>query len=472
MNIIELITSHNSYDAEMAQTLLMCHHSFITSVELLKCLVYRYETIIPPPNLNSREFQTWFEIKCKPIQQNVLKVVGFWIKNYFQEDFALNEILTSNARDFIDKVVVIDWEVNGKLLLGTLDLQFANMGMINIQSKQQVSKQFVPKVLGIFSGFDPNSIFLDASKILDLDPGEFAKQLTLFEFEEFSVVRPSECLDQIWSAKIQKELAAAKLQALSRKEHSSKKAQFKEYMSAPESAIAKMIARTNKLSLWIATTIISCTNPKLRLQVLKYFAHCAIKCRELHNYNGITGIVAGISMAPVARLHKTWRKFGKYYQGIFVDYEDAAAVVSPKGQYANYRKELKDIALPAIPFLGVYLTDITFIELGNTEVIANPADPNPSRSNRIINFDKCRKISAVIKEIQRFQVVKFSYSALDGLQEFFGRIGETTTTFSSSNDTNPGLSGLSISSEDKLYNQSLLLEPREAEVGDDSDDET
>ena len=44
--------------------------------------------------------------------------------------------------------------------------------------------------------------------------------------------------------------------------------------------------------------------------------------------------------------------------------------VSPKGQYSNYRKSLKELSRPAIPFLGVYLTDLTFIELGNQDFIS------------------------------------------------------------------------------------------------------
>ncbi|KAJ3031069.1 UNVERIFIED_CONTAM: hypothetical protein HDU68_006657 [Siphonaria sp. JEL0065] len=484
--LVELITSHNSYDSEMAAILLMCHHSFATSVELLKTLTCRYESIVPPSNLNEREFTAWFEIKVKPIQQkqvdvfctndnlkqnSVLKVLVSWISLYFEEDFMQNEILLSNARDFIEKVVLIDWEVNGKLLLGTMDLKMVTIGTCNQTHQPKQGLKLVPKTFGLFSGIDPAVLFSDATRILELDPLEFAKQLTISEFEDFLLVRASECLDQIWASKIEKERAAARLQALGRKT-AGKTCASKEYVSSPQSAISRMISHTNNLTIWIATVLISTSNIKIRVILLKYFAQCAIKCRELKNYNGITGIVAGLSMAPVARLHHTWRKFNKHYPSICAEYEQTAEIVSPKGQYSSYRKEMKDIKLPAIPFLGLFFTDLTFIDLGNPELLPN-TNANPSRNSRIINFDKCKKVHGVIKEIQKFQATPFPWQPIEGIQDFLGRIGETKARFSSENALveEISLSGLGIATEEELYTQSLVIEPKEEEQDDDSDEE-
>ncbi|KAI9351245.1 ras guanine nucleotide exchange factor domain-containing protein [Obelidium mucronatum] len=469
--LVELITSHNNYESELASILLMCHHSFTTSVELLKCLTARYEGIIPPSNLNEREFTAWFEIKVKPIQQNVLKVLATWISLYFEEDFVQNEILFSNTRDYIDKVILADWEVNGKLLLGTMDLKMAAIGTNQTHQAKQALLKVVPKAFGLFSGIDPAVLFSDATRIVELDPLEFAKQLTISEFDDFLLVRASECLDQIWASKIEKERVAARLQAMGRK--TAGKACTKEYTSSPQSAISRMISHTNNLTIWIATVIISASNVKIRVILLKYFAQCAIKCRDIKNYNGITGIVAGLSMAPVARLHRTWRKFNKHYPSICAEYEQTAEIVSPKGQYASYRKEMKDIKLPAIPFLGLFFTDLTFIDLGNPELLPN-TDINASRKVRLINFDKCKKIHGVIKEIQKFQATPFQWQAIEGVQNFLSRIGETKAKFSTepigvSEDLS--LSGLGVATEEELYTQSLVIEPKEEEQDEDSDDE-
>jgi son of sevenless-like protein len=117
--------------------------------------------------------------------------------------------------------------------------------------------------------------------------------------------------------------------------------------------------------MWVATKIVYSPTLKARVNALKYFAQTALYCREYKNFNGVTGIVAGLAVAPVSRLHKTWAAFAEKFPKTSTAYHDLAELVSPKGQYGNYRKVLKELTPPAIPFLGVYLTDLTFVELGN-----------------------------------------------------------------------------------------------------------
>ncbi|KAJ3283247.1 cell division cycle- protein, partial [Blyttiomyces sp. JEL0837] len=305
-----------------------------------------------------------------------------------------------------------------------------------------------------------------------VDPLELARQLTLIEFDHFVKVQSHECLEQIWAGKITKEREAARIKAVGKK--SGKGAAGGSLSTGGggvskdsgdgriETGISRMINHTNQLTLWVATTIVSCENIKVRLNTLKYFVQCALKCREINNFNGITGIVAGLSMAPIARLHKTWQAFAEKWPTLSEDYEKLADIVSAKGQYASYRRELKDLKLPAIPFLGVYLTDITFIELGNPDFLPE---------SRLINFDKRRKVSSVIKEIQRYQTVPYNFTSVEGIKQFLSRLGEpiSATTTSETNDDN-SMKALCVMNDDDLYAQSLIVEPR-AEEDDDEDED-
>ena len=122
-------------------------------------------------------------------------------------------------------------------------------------------------------------------------------------------------------------------------------------------------------------------------------------------------------------------------------------LVSPKFQYANYRKCLKDLPVPAIPFLGVYLTDLTFLDLGNSDFL-----PDTS----FINFEKRRKVFNLIREIQRYQQTQYALQPVSQIQEFMRRLGESKTT----EDVN-------LMTEDQLYDKSMEVEAKEESSDDD-----
>jgi len=60
--------------------------------------------------------------------------------------------------------------------------------------------------------------------------------------------------------------------------------------------------------------------------------------------------------------------------------------------YKMYRQHIKIVSPPCIPFLGVYLKDLTFIEDGNLNLV-----------NGLINFSKRKQLSDVIQSLLQFQ---------------------------------------------------------------------
>jgi len=66
------------------------------------------------------------------------------------------------------------------------------------------------------------------------------------------------------------------------------------------------------------------------------------------------------------------------------------------------------------PFLGVYLTDLTFIEDGNGDFVPDPNNPD----KRLINFDKRRKISRSIAEIKLYQQEPYPFYDIVEIQNF------------------------------------------------------
>lgn len=61
--------------------------------------------------------------------------------------------------------------------------------------------------------------------------------------------------------------------------------------------------------------------------------------------------------------------------------------------YAVYRAKVRSAQLPALPYVGLFLSDLTFVHVGN-----KPTRPSSIDSRRqVINFDKYEKLKNIIK---------------------------------------------------------------------------
>merc|ERR1712146_168540 len=89
-------------------------------------------------------------------------------------------------------------------------------------------------------------------------------------------------------------------------------------------------------------------------------------------------IISGLQSAAVYRLKKTWAGVRNKNINKFEEFKE---LMSNRGSYKNFRDALHHAEPPAIPYLGVYLTDLTFIEDGNANELGE-----------LINFSKRRKI--------------------------------------------------------------------------------
>lgn len=103
--------------------------------------------------------------------------------------------------------------------------------------------------------------------------------------------------------------------------------------------------------------------------------------------------------------------------------------------FQEYREMIHSVNPPCIPFLGIYLQDLTFIEDGNADYI--------QKSTRLINFAKRQKTAEVIREINQFQSLPYVYQVIPELQAFI------KSSLERSRDV------------DTLYERSIQLEPRE-----------
>eukprot|EP01088_Endostelium_zonatum_P014277 TRINITY_DN3065_c0_g1_i1.p1 TRINITY_DN3065_c0_g1~~TRINITY_DN3065_c0_g1_i1.p1 ORF type:complete len:564 (-),score=87.49 TRINITY_DN3065_c0_g1_i1:81-1772(-) len=198
---------------------------------------------------------------------------------------------------------------------------------------------------------------------------ELAEQLTLIELDMFKVIREREFLNLNWKKP-------------EKKRHSKH--------------IVKMVDRFNKVSFWVGTRIVREKDIKKRTSLLKRFIILADKCRELNNFNTLMEVLAGLNLHPVQRLKQTWANLSDKYISTMQGLEQ---LMESKKNYTMYREKLHYLAEnkeSTLPYLGVYLRDLTFIEENTTFL---------KEQNTLINYEKIQLIGQVIREVQYFQKV-------------------------------------------------------------------
>ena len=137
-------------------------------------------------------------------------------------------------------------------------------------------------------------------------------------------------------------------------------------MKAPN--LTKLIAHTNRLSIWVASTIL---REKTIIKRRKVMNQMILLCQylfNLRNYHSVMGVLAGLASSPVARLKFTKRELPAKTTKILADIENE---MSSASSFRVYRQNLHKDRSACVPFLGVILSDLTFMEDGNPDFTEN-----------------------------------------------------------------------------------------------------
>jgi len=166
-----------------------------------------------------------------------------------------------------------------------------------------------------------------------------------------------------------------------------------------------MIRRFNHVSRWIAAELVAENNVRKRGKVLSHILHTLKYLQELNNFSAIFQIVAGLGNSSVHRLAKTFALLDSKDKKML---EEMRFFTNPNKSWANYRNALHGANPPCVPFIGVFQTDLTFIE-----------DGNPAKfSSGLVNFKKCRLVASVIAEIQQYQLKPYNLTEVPSIMEY------------------------------------------------------
>ncbi|UNI19677.1 cell division cycle- protein [Purpureocillium takamizusanense] len=398
--LVEQLTRHDKLDPNLNNTFLLTYRSFTSARELFELLVKRFG-IQPPEGISQQDYEAWRDRKQKPIRFRVVNILKSWLDNFWMEEhneeskqlirdvytFARDTVKSTETPGSGPLMAVLDQRLSGKEAGARRMVQTVN---------QSAPTPIVPKNM-------------KKLKFLDIDVTEFARQLTIIESRLYGKIKAAECLNKTWQKKVGE--------------------------GEPDAApnVKALILHSNQMTNWVAEMILAQQDVKKRVVVIKHFVSVADKCRGLNNFSTLTSIISALGTAPIARLKRTWDQVPQRTQGVL---ETMRRLMASTKNFGEYREALHAANPPCIPFFGVYLTDLTFIEDGIPSII---------KKTNMINFAKRAKTAEVIRDIQQYQNVVYSLQPVPELQDYI-------------------LSNMQAAGDvHEMYDKSLMIEPRERE---------
>lgn len=398
--LVEQLTRHDRLDSPFNNTFLLTYRSFTTAPELFDMLVKRW-VIQPPPGLAGQDLQTWIDQKQKPVRFRVVNIIKSWFDNYWMEsnDEASQQLMQRVYNFAKDTVQSTSTPGAGPLMTAIeqrMRGQDASSKKLILTMNSQAPPPIVPKNM-------------KKLKFLDIDALEFARQLTIIESRLYGKIKPTECLNKTWHKKVG------------------------DPSLDPAANVKALILHSNQLTNWVAQMILTQADVKRRVVVIKHFVAIADKCRSLNNFSCLTSIISALGSAPIHRLNRTWQQVNARTTQVL---ESMRKLMGSTKNFLDYREALTKAVPPCIPFFGIYLTDLTFIEDGIPSII---------KKSQLINFAKRAKTAEVIRDIQQYQNVPYGLQPVQELQEYILHNMQTA------GDVH------------EMYERSLQVEPRERE---------
>ncbi|KIW17894.1 hypothetical protein PV08_05089 [Exophiala spinifera] len=413
--LVERLTAHDSTpDASFVSTIYLTFRLFARPEEFASALAVRFDYVAENPRITS------------PVRLRVYNVLKGWMESHWRhdcDDTAL-PVIVGFARESMVPVLP---------MAGNRILELADQ----VSSS---NKPLVPRVVSAMGKtttssatyIDPSTPFpnpvmsksqLSALKtwrmggatvsILDFDPLELARQITLKTSKIFCSILPEELLGTEWTKR----------------------------SSSLAVNVRAMSTLSTDISLLVFDSILQLEEPKRRAAIVKQWVKIANKCLELRNYDTLMAIVCALDSTNIKRLRKTWEGVPQKTKSVF---DELCKVIDVSKNYSTLRQRVQSHLPPCLPFIGVYLTDLTMVDTAYPGTRSLTTDQGKIT---VINLDKHMNTAKIISDLQRFQV-PYRLAEISELQTW---MQDQLVRVRSAGDK----------SFQMHYRRSLILEPRE-----------
>ncbi|KAK9355171.1 ras guanine nucleotide exchange factor domain-containing protein [Lipomyces doorenjongii] len=185
-----------------------------------------------------------------------------------------------------------------------------------------------------------------------------------------------------------------------------------------------IISRFNLMTSWVTSEIMLTRGLEERVRTIVKFIHVAAHTRELQNYSTFMQLTLALASATVQRLQTTWQNVPPGDAALFQSLEELA---SPLKNFRNLRRVMdkSDVSKGCVPFIGLYLSDLTFNaerpvhvkpklardslyssdeDSDNENDVFSPSrrENNTSNISQLINVERFRTSASIIKKLLYF----------------------------------------------------------------------
>lgn len=199
----------------------------------------------------------------------------------------------------------------------------------------------------------PNIPVEDVARLVDAEPEELARQLSLQDQEMYRSVQVRELIKTHFMSKKAAELAPN---------------------------VKRFTERFNRTAAVVSSSILALGNAEDRASMIEFWVNVLRALRVLRNYQSLLAVTAGLSGTPINRLKNTWAMVKPESVTVF---EDCSGLMEKN--FSRLRSELESSMRPVIPYLGAFQRDLVYLE------------ESPTMKGEEVNLHKLKSISGVIQ---------------------------------------------------------------------------
>ncbi|XP_077986646.1 rap guanine nucleotide exchange factor 1-like [Glandiceps talaboti] len=220
------------------------------------------------------------------------------------------------------------------------------------------------------------AVHLGRETLFDFHASELAEQMTFLDSELFQKIEIPEVL--LWAKEQSDELS-------------------------PNLTI--FTDHFNKMSYWCRSLILLQDKAQEREKLLAKFIKIMKHLRRMNNFNSYLALLSALDSAPIRRLE--WQK------QTAADLQEYCILIDSSSSFKAYRAALAEAKPPCIPYLGLILQDITFINLGNPNTLESEGH------KECVNFSKCWQQFTILDTMRMFKKIKYDLSPNERVIAFF-----------------------------------------------------